>query len=311
MIKRGARSLVRFGVNAEWLRLVSRVAYAVYFEAQRLRGFPYQQFRYRRKFGRELNLAKPTAYTEKLIRKMLFDRNPLLPVTSDKLRVRDFAVESGRAHGVSVEPVPLLQAVARPRDLFVEDYPDGVVMKANHGSRMNRFYNSATDIDVTMARRTAAAWLSTPFGFWSQQWAYQPIPRRILVERLLENGPGVVASDYKLFMFHGECALIRAIHDRFGDKNGTTYDGEWRPVDVHIHRLGVVSSRPPPENADQILAVARALSRPFDAVRVDLYSVEGRIYIGELTHYPAAGLVWMQPLALDHEFGERWGRLSY
>ena len=43
-----------------------------------------------------------------------------------------------------------------------------------------------------------------------------------------------------------------------------------------------------------------------DFVRVDVYSVSGRIVFGELTNYPAAGTDNVNPVSFDHEFGSYW-----
>ena len=40
------------------------------------------------RLGYRLNLKNPRSFNEKIIRKKLYDRNPLLPLTTDKYRVR-------------------------------------------------------------------------------------------------------------------------------------------------------------------------------------------------------------------------------
>jgi hypothetical protein len=52
--------------------------------------------------------------------------------------------------------------------------------------------------------------------------------------------------------------------------------------------------------------IAEALSRPFDFVRVDLYNVSGKIYFGEFTHYPAAGIGEIEPKSFDSYIGKMW-----
>lgn len=61
-----------------------------------------------------------------------------------------------------------------------------------------------------------------------------------------------------------------------------------------------------PENYDEMIKVAEKLSAGFDFIRVDLYNVDGKIYFGELTCYPAGGLAAFVPRKWDFIFGEKW-----
>jgi hypothetical protein len=54
-----------------------------------------------------------------------------------------------------------------------------------------------------------------------------------------------------------------------------------------------------------MLSVAEVLGREFSFIRVDLYSVHGRVYFGELTNFPDAGFKSMDE-ALDRLLGECW-----
>ena len=55
-----------------------------------------------------------------------------------------------------------------------------------------------------------------------------------------------------------------------------------------------------------MLELAEKLSKPFDYVRVDLYSLKGKVYFGELTHYPASGINKFEPQSFDFELGSYW-----
>jgi len=58
-----------------------------------------------------------------------------------------------------------------------------------------------------------------------------------------------------------------------------------------------------PDNLDEMLDVARTLSEDFPFVRVDLYSIQGKIYFGEMTFYPWSGYVKFTPDSFDFELG--------
>lgn len=58
-----------------------------------------------------------------------------------------------------------------------------------------------------------------------------------------------------------------------------------------------------PENLNEMIAIAEKLSYGFKFLRVDLYNVKGKIYFGELTFYPAAGVGVFVPKEWDEKLG--------
>ena len=62
----------------------------------------------------------------------------------------------------------------------------------------------------------------------------------------------------------------------------------------------------PPENLSEMIEVAKVLCKDFPAVRVDLYSIKGKIYFGELTFFPWSGYVQYTPDEFDFEMGEKF-----
>ncbi len=60
-----------------------------------------------------------------------------------------------------------------------------------------------------------------------------------------------------------------------------------------------------PQNLTAMLKVAKVLSIGY--VRVDLYSVDGRVMVGELTFTSDGGTGNFTPNEWDKKFGEMWG----
>ena len=59
-----------------------------------------------------------------------------------------------------------------------------------------------------------------------------------------------------------------------------------------------------PRNLETMITVARALSRGFPFVRVDLYSIRERVIFGEMTWYPGGGLMQLTPEIYDLHLGQ-------
>lgn len=59
-----------------------------------------------------------------------------------------------------------------------------------------------------------------------------------------------------------------------------------------------------PSNISEMVEIAEKLSAGIPFLRVDLYNLNGRIYFGELTFFPASGLSKWTDDKWDYEIGE-------
>lgn len=112
-------------------------------------------------------------------------------------------------------------------------------------------------------------------------------------------------KDYKFFCFNGKVKCFKIDFGRFVEHHANYYSPEGRllpfgekglePDPNHIEIM--------PENLNKMISIAEQLSDGFKFLRVDLYNVKGRIYFGELTFYPAAGMLPFVPNEWDEKLG--------
>lgn len=112
-------------------------------------------------------------------------------------------------------------------------------------------------------------------------------------------------KDYKFFCFNGKVKFFKIDFGRFVEHHANYYDLKGRilpfgekgiePDFNHVEKI--------PDNLDDMISIAEKLSEGFRFLRVDLYNVYGRIYFGELTFYPAAGLLPFVPEEWDERIG--------
>jgi hypothetical protein len=124
--------------------------------------------------------------------------------------------------------------------------------------------------------------------------------------------PDEAIKDYKFFCFNGEPKFLKVDFGRFVEHHANYYDLHWNllpfgesgllPVPEHEEAM--------PQNFDEMVTVARKLSAGFPFLRVDLYNVAGKIYFGELTFFPASGMLPFVPDSADFEIGEFLNSLS-
>ena len=267
---------------------------------------------------------RPVTFTEKVRYKMLRDHRPLLVTFADKVAVRDYvaaAIGPGylpEVYGVVSDPGQL-RSVGRPEAYVVKpshgsgavivvspDAPADAVLPAPAHSWVYRHVRPDS-VDEDHLEQIGRHWLTQLYGQGpNREWAYGPVPRRILVEELLIGSDGSIPDDYKLFVFHQQCRYVQVDTGRFGRRTQDFYRPDWSRLDLSGGLPWAASPQPRPERLDEMITLAQQLARGTDFVRVDLYGLPDRIVFGELTSYPAGGNSPFEPERFNTEFGSHW-----
>jgi hypothetical protein len=250
------------------------------------------------------HLKNPRSFSEKVCGRMLFDRNPLWTMLSDKWRVREYVAQ--KVGGECL--VPVLWHGERAEEIPFDELPSKFVIKASHGCKYNIIVRDKQQLDRTNAKQLVNKWLNENYcrdKFLGSEWAYKSIKPTIIVESFLDDN-GRVPVDYKFFCFSGRAEFLQASFDRFGDASELILDRDFNPINVWNGLALYKGEAERPHNFGDMMRVAESLARGLDFIRVDLYSVGGRVYFGELTCYPASGMARFVPRKYDFSFGEKW-----
>jgi hypothetical protein len=256
--------------------------------------------RYRRVFGRRLNLRDPQTFNEKIYWLMLYYRPPLATMVADKYAVRDYVAERAGPHILK----ELYGVWDRPAEIDFDALPDAFALKVNWGWRANILCSRKADLDENAARAKLAEWMRRSHYWVNREWAYKNIRPRILCERLLIDPTGSTPTEYSFFCFDGQPRFVRAQRDRFTVMTTDTYDLQWQIPPFYINRPNAGRIVSPPSNFDEMVSCARLLSAGWPFVRVDLYDVDGRTIFSELTLYPGGGTNRFIPPEYDRYWGE-------
>ncbi|EEA02710.1 hypothetical protein BH160DRAFT_2015 [Burkholderia sp. H160] len=255
--------------------------------------------------GRYPNLTHPVTFNEKILQRNLHPDPRYIGLT-DKLLVREYVARKiGDEH--------LIPLIAAP-DAFTPDVfdalPNAFVMKANHGSSFVEVVRNKSDTSFEKLKKLADQWLHTDFYYVARERHYRMIEPRIFFEQLLLDQRGQIPADFKLHCFGGRpgrpIIYILVISDRFGDAtHGDVYDIDWNHLDIAIGDYKrSAAPAPRPRHLQAVLDVAERLCEDFDYVRVDLYAPDDRVYFGELTFTPGAGVLPFTPDSIDFEWGK-------
>jgi hypothetical protein len=122
----------------------------------------------------------------------------------------------------------------------------------------------------------------------SRESQYKGLERKIIVEEDLSSD-GQAPEDYKFFCARGQVLFCQIDVDRFTDHRRCLVNDAFEPIGVRYMYDEPPDAPQKPENFDEMVRIAGRLSRQFRFVRVDLYSVGGKAYFGELTFAPEGG----------------------
>lgn len=253
-----------------------------------------------RRTGTRLCLNPPVTFSEKIQWIKLRDRNPKYANLADKYAVRDYV---RRTIG-EFYLIPLVGVWERPEQIPFASLPEAFILKGTHGSGWNIICPDRDSIDVDSVRSSLHGWLSSDYYEVGREWVYKGIPPRIIAEELLITEDGSDLKDYKFFCFNGEPKYIQVDIDRQTDHRRLFYDLNWKRMPFSLGYPPSAEGVLPPENLQDMIAVARKLSEPLRFARVDLYSHGGRTLFGEITFYPGNGMEKFDPPEYDRILGD-------
>ncbi len=253
------------------------------------------------KLGYWPNVARPRTFVERMVRRSLAEGDdPLLASTGSKVGVRTYVTER-----VGAAYLPRLVQLLGPGDrVDLRSWPATAVMKASHASNWIRFVDrdraDSAELDALVAN-----WLARSYAGFRGERHYAAMARQVVVEEDLRQD-GRTPDDYKVFVFGGRVRMVVVDRDRFGGHARFLIDGDWNPLAVRYIYPPTESDVPRPARWPEMVTLAERLGEGFPFVRVDFYVVEGRVLVGEMTHFPDGGVSRL-PRDFDAELGAVWG----
>lgn len=254
--------------------------------------------------GRRLNLKKPLRFTEKIQWYKLNYQVPLMTICADKYLMREYVSEKGYA-----DCLPELYGVYNAFDeIDFDNLPNSFAIKCNNGSGTNIFVYDKHTCDYDYLENTIKSWEKVNTLSVGREWAYKNIKQKIIIEELLipqdnfqkKNG----LNDYKILCFNGIPEYVWIDVKRHTEHQRNIYDIHWNKVDVMTDKPNLDEAIEKPYGFDYMMKIAKSMSKDFPFVRVDFYSINHKVYIGELTFYPWSGCVSFTPDNFDYKLGE-------
>ena len=264
----------------------------------------YLSDKYYKEVGVFPDFYNPKTFNEKLNWMKLNYYNPNEKQIIDKCEFKNYIKNKIGEEYV----IPLIAVYDNVNQINFDVLPDKFVIKTttSGGSTGVQVIKDKNKIDINALKYKFNTLLQewNTIYYYSFSRGYKDIPPRLIIEEYIEQKNSTVLTDYKFFCFNGEVAMIELITNRKdGNFKASFYDCNWKQIHLKSgsHKL---SKEKQPKNFNKMLELAQILSKDFPFVRVDMYNINGRIYIGEMTFTPASGFMKFNPIKWDYKLGE-------
>jgi len=258
---------------------------------------------YELNFGVKPNLECPTKFSEKVQWLKLHDHNSLYTTMVDKLAVKNFVSERLGKEYV----IPIIAEWDSTEQIEWAKLPNQFVLKTNHdgGGHGIVICKDKSALSVSKAMQELNHSFNRSSYMVGREWPYKNVKKRVFAEAFVNDSNGEL-RDYKFFCFNGKVKCFKIDYNRQVYHRANYYDPQ-----CHLLRYGEAAYPPNfeadihiPENIQEMIALAEKLAKDIPFVRIDFYNVDGKIFFGEITFYPAGGMSkWVGDVDVDTLWG--------
>lgn len=265
-------------------------------------GEQYLKLRYRASFKKKLNLSNPQTFNEKLQWLKLYNKNPIYTYMVDKYEAKHYVAERIGEKYI----IPTLGVWEKFDEIDFSKLPEQFVLKCTHDSGGLVICRDRRKFNIEKAREKIERSLKSNYYLWGREWPYKNVKPRIIAEQYMSNNDKEL-DDYKVHNFDGIPKLILVCTERFSGSGlkEDFYDIDWNHLDLvrpsHPNSNSIIEK---PDFLDEMLELSKKLSEGIPFLRTDFYEVNGNLYFGELTFFPASGLEPFKPDDWDYKMGQ-------
>ena len=284
-------------------KFIRTISYPFRFILKSINKTSYVKFEYHYITGHKLHLKNPRRYTEKLqyLRLYQYPNDPLVIQAASRVGLREYI----KKIGLEKYLIKTYGNYDRYQDIDFDKLPNQFVLKCNHASGYNKIVKDKSKINHDELNKRFNKWLNSNYGKKTVEPHYSKIKPSILIEELLlENHE--LPIEYKIHVFNGKAKYMYIVTGRNKDIHYNNYYIDWTDFDRAQFNHWTSSDKPlkKPDCFNEAIKIAESVAAPFPFVRVDLFIIDNKIYISELTFTPAKGTLTFKDDKVDYEIGE-------
>ena len=263
------------------------------------------QLQYFYHFHKFINLKNPKTFNEKLQWLKLYDKNPAYTIMVDKYGVKEYVADKIGGQHI----IPTLGVWNNPEEIDFYKLPEQFVLKCVHDSKSvivckdkNNFDKKAAIVKLSKALKNNLYW-------YGREYPYKNVKPCVIAEKYMEDEKTKELRDYKFFCFNGKPVYCQVISDRSTNECVDFFDMEWNLQEFtglhayypHPHYKYKIEK---PVSFEQMKQACVILAKNIPFVRADFYEINGKMYFGELTFFPASGFGQFYPDEWNKKTGD-------
>ena len=248
-----------------------------------------------------LDLKNPKTFNEKIQWLKLYDSTPLKTKLADKYLSRDWVKEKIGEEYL----IPILGVWDSFFEIDFDKLPNQLVLKVNNGSGENFIITDKSSIDRDLLEQKISFWLNRNYAFaFGFELQYMNIPPKLIAEQYMADLSGDI-YDYRFFCFNGSPKYIWVdVGSGTTHHKRSIFDLDWNLQPYKVNYPYIDPEPQKPKTLDEMIRLATILSKDFSFVRVDFYSVNNRIYFGEMTFTPQSGVGKWEDETQNRHYGD-------
>lgn len=258
--------------------------------------------------GRLVNWKSPQTFTEKLQWLKVYSRKSEYTQMVDKYAVKEYVADIIGEEYI----IPTLAVWDTPEDIDWESLPQQFVLKTTHGGGSNGVWicKDKSNFDKKKCIEEIHRSLKSDLYWKYREWPYKDVPKRIIAEKFISETSNSELpkdlEDYKFFCFNGAVEVFKIDFNRYKNHRANYYtkDKELLPFGEKVCPPDLQKVMTFPSNLDKMIELSERLSHSIPFVRIDFYNVNGSIYFGEITFFPASGFGTFTSEEFNYELGQ-------
>lgn len=251
--------------------------------------------------GKKLDLNCPKTFNEKLQWLKLHDRKDIYTIMVDKAEAKKYVANIIGKDYI----IPTIGVYDRFDDIDFDELPNQFVIKCTHDSGGIAICKRKAELNIEATRKKINRFLKRKFYYVHREWPYKNVKPRIIIEQYMENKSKSELTDYKVMCFGGKAKLLFTCTDRFGDGLKVTFfDLKWNKMPFTRHYPSSNLKIDKPKGLKEMITLSERLAEGIPFVRIDWYEINGKLFFGECTFFPGAGLEEFSPEIWDARLGD-------
>ena len=250
--------------------------------------------------GYKLDLKNPKTFNEKLQWLKLYEwpNNTTAIECADKYEIRKYIKNIGKEKILN----ELYFACDNVDEIDWKKLPDKFVLKCNHGCGYNIICSDKNKLDEKIVKKKLNKWMKEEFSKFNAEPHYSKIKRKIICEKFLEGE----IINYNIYVINGKATFF-SVAGGLGDGIGEHLTYYWADGSVADFKNRHYPTRKNKltKLLPNMVKIAEQLAGDLPMVRVDLFDINGKIILSEMTFTPGGALIPIDPYEMDLELGNK------